>query len=88
MVKNNFPIFSHIFPWFSHGFPMVFPFSHGFSLWFYGHGHGHHRGDGLRLGLGELLAQLQHHSARGRRDARKGLLELCREHPGVLNVAR
>jgi hypothetical protein len=42
----------------------------------------------LRLGLGELLAHLQHHSAKVRRDALKGLLELCRDHPGVLNVTR
>eukprot|EP00435_Cladocopium_sp_Y103_P072105 s155_g39.t1 len=39
-----------------------------------------------KLGLGELLAHLQHHSSKVRRDALKGLLELCRDHPGVLNV--
>ncbi|CAJ1381036.1 unnamed protein product [Effrenium voratum] len=39
-----------------------------------------------RLGMVELLGQLQHHSPKVRRDALRGLLELCREHPGVLNV--
>ena len=41
----------------------------------------------LRLGLSELLAHLQHHSSKVRRDALRGLLELCRDHPGVLNVS-
>lgn len=43
-----------------------------------------------KLGLLELLGQLQHHSNRVRRDAVSGLHELCREHDGVLrtNLAR
>ncbi|CAK9019610.1 unnamed protein product [Durusdinium trenchii] len=32
------------------------------------------------------MAHLQHHSPKVRRDALHGLLELCRNHPGVLNV--
>jgi len=39
-----------------------------------------------RLGLPELLAHLQHHSPKVRRDALRGLLELCKEHDSVLQV--
>lgn len=39
-----------------------------------------------RLGLAELLAHLQHHSPKVRRDALRGLLELCKEHDSVLQV--
>ena len=45
-----------------------------------------HLAGALRLGLNELLAHLQHHSARVRRDALRGLKELCSEHPGVLSA--
>lgn len=43
-----------------------------------------------RLGLLELLAHTAHHSPKARRDAFRGLLELCHAHEGVLrsNLAR